>query len=689
MLFVNPTFLIALLAVIIPVLVHLFNFRQFKKVYFTNVAFLREIQQETKKQSRLKQWLILLSRILAVTALVFALAQPYIPAPGQFRKNSGRKAVSVYIDNSFSMETLATEGKLVDVAKKKAVEIAGAYSPSDLFQLMTNDFEGKMHRFTDREQFLRLVEEVQISQVTRRLDEVITRQNDLKKDAGGANMDAYIISDFQKSTGNIGTSSPDTTVAWFLVPVEASATNNLFIDTLFFESPVHQSGQTVKLHLRIINSGTESFEKVPVKLMINGIQKTVSNFAVTAGGMTEVVMPYTENPAGIQYGQAEITDYPVVHDDIFYFSYNVLPSVSVLCINESEPNTYFDALFGNDSSIIFTNTPIRQISYSNLFTQSFIILNSPEDISSGLMTELTRFVGSGGHMAIFPPKKPPYTSYNSMLSGFELPGFGMVDTSRQRIDHINVESDLYSDVFDRGANGKIVLPENIDLPVVNRYYTFVSGMNPASENLLELQNKKPFLASVQFGRGKIYLFNSPCDPTWNGFPKHSIFVPTLFRMAMLSNPVHPLYHLSGENVSIDIPADSIPETLIFKIKQLNSAYEVIPGITKTGTSIAIQTHDQIKSAGFYQVLSGTREITGLAFNYNRLESRLERFTVSDIRDQIRYSKDRQIMIMGEKNHSLTRQIEQINKGTPLWKWFVILTLVFITIEIALIRHFKI
>ena len=57
--FVNPLFLIALSAIIIPILIHLFNFRQFKKVYFTNVAFLREIQQETRKQSRLKQWLIL------------------------------------------------------------------------------------------------------------------------------------------------------------------------------------------------------------------------------------------------------------------------------------------------------------------------------------------------------------------------------------------------------------------------------------------------------------------------------------------------------------------------------------------------------------------------------------------------------------------------------------------------------
>ena len=136
MLFANPIFLIALSALAIPVIIHLYNFRRYKKVYFTNVRFIAEIKQESKKRSQLKHLLILLMRILAITCLVIAFAQPYLPSAMQQKNIAGRQSVSIYIDNSFSMEALATNGKLLDVAKSKALEIVSAYKPSDLFQLL-------------------------------------------------------------------------------------------------------------------------------------------------------------------------------------------------------------------------------------------------------------------------------------------------------------------------------------------------------------------------------------------------------------------------------------------------------------------------------------------------------------------------------------------------------------------------
>jgi hypothetical protein len=151
--FVNPWFLFALTALAIPVIIHLFNFRKFKKIYFTNVRFIAEIKQETKKRSQLKHLLILLMRLLAIACLVIAFAKPYIPSPLQHKKFTGRQAISVYIDNSFSMEALSTGGRLLDLAKTKAREIANAYNPSDLYQVLTNDFEGIHQRFVNRDEF--------------------------------------------------------------------------------------------------------------------------------------------------------------------------------------------------------------------------------------------------------------------------------------------------------------------------------------------------------------------------------------------------------------------------------------------------------------------------------------------------------------------------------------------------------
>src|SRR5258706_15952530 len=111
--FIYPGFLFALSALVIPVVIHLFNFRKFKKIYFTNVRFLREIKQDTQSRSKIKHLLILLSRILAVSFLVLAFAQPYIPATKGVVM-SGIRAVSVYIDNSFSMDALGKNGSLME-----------------------------------------------------------------------------------------------------------------------------------------------------------------------------------------------------------------------------------------------------------------------------------------------------------------------------------------------------------------------------------------------------------------------------------------------------------------------------------------------------------------------------------------------------------------------------------------------
>ena len=110
MVFAQPLFLIALTALAIPVIIHLFNFRKYKKVYFTNVKFIAEIKQETKKRSQLKHLLILLARLLAIACLVMVFAQPYLPSSIQQKKNKGSQAVSIYIDNSFSMEGLSAGG---------------------------------------------------------------------------------------------------------------------------------------------------------------------------------------------------------------------------------------------------------------------------------------------------------------------------------------------------------------------------------------------------------------------------------------------------------------------------------------------------------------------------------------------------------------------------------------------------
>ena len=173
--FLYPSFLFALAAIAIPIIIHLFNFRRYKTVYFTNVRFLREVKEQTDSRSRLKHLLILLCRILSIIFLVLAFAQPFIRNKST-AVNTGKKAVSVFIDNSFSMGQLMADVPLIEQAKLKAREIVTAYAADDEFQLLTGDFEGSHQRLVDKDEMLNLIKEVQPSTKSRSFSDIISRQ---------------------------------------------------------------------------------------------------------------------------------------------------------------------------------------------------------------------------------------------------------------------------------------------------------------------------------------------------------------------------------------------------------------------------------------------------------------------------------------------------------------------------------
>jgi hypothetical protein len=125
--FLYPGFLFALAALAIPVIVHLFNFRRYQKVYFSNVQFLKELQEQQASRRNLRERLILAARLLALTFLVLAFAKPFIPH-NQQASIGKQQVVSVFVDNSYSMQTLSKEGSLLDEAKHHAKEIAASYS---------------------------------------------------------------------------------------------------------------------------------------------------------------------------------------------------------------------------------------------------------------------------------------------------------------------------------------------------------------------------------------------------------------------------------------------------------------------------------------------------------------------------------------------------------------------------------
>jgi len=684
--FVNPVFLFGLLAVGVPIVIHLFNFRKYKRVYFTNVRFLKELKEQTKKRSQLRHLIILLLRILAIACLAFAFTQPYIPFPGKKQKADSGNAVSIYIDNSFSMEALGSKGPLLEEAKQKAREIAAAYKTSDIFQILTNDFEGKHQRFVSRDEFYRMLPEVSVSPVSRKFSEVISRQKDLFASTSKVKS-AFVVSDFQQIFSNVAALSHDSTLSVYLLPLAAGQVNNLYIDTCWFDSPVQQAGFPARLHVKLSNSSDSDFEKIPVRVTVNNKQKAVASVDILAGNTSEIVMPFINYDGGICQGVVEISDYPVTYDDKFYFSYNVTSTMSILAIDGDHENTFLNALFASDSSVVYQRMQEKKLDYSSFGKYNLIILNSVGSISSGLTQELKRFLENGGGVNLIPAPNADLVSYNSFLRDLNAGMLSGPDTLNTVVSKINLNHPLFRDVFDASAGvGK--LPANVELPAVFSHYRILTNSRNASESLMSLITGDDFLTAQQVGEGMLFLLASPLDIRYSNFPKQALFVPAFYNMALLSRPAPKLYYTIGRDELIRVTGERMKDDLVYTMRNNNSNFDFIPGKVEVNSVNFVQAHGQLKEAGNYSMLAGARKIMGLSFNYNRSESGMKYYSADELISMLDKKKIKYIRVLAQSQKAVGQAINELNKGKQLWKFFVLATLLFLLGEALLIRIWK-
>jgi hypothetical protein len=679
--FVNPGFLYALSAIAIPIVIHLFNFRRFRKVYFTNVRFIRELKQQTQKQSRLRHLLVLLMRILAIAAIVLAFAQPYIPQTETIVQPEKKNAVSIYIDNSFSMQSESEVGSLLDMAKEKAKEIVSVYGSADVFQILTNDFEGKHQRLVAKEETDDLINEIDISAVVRDVSEVISRQSDQLADEKSANKTSYVISDFQKSIVSGRLTGADSLVNTYFIPIKAINTDNICIDSCWFSVPVQQAGQNVVMKVRIRNYSDNEFKQLPVKLSINGQQKALAGFDLLPRSEAIVELPFTNPGTGTYQGILEVNDYPVSFDDRLYLSYQVSSQINVMIINGGIENIFLNSLFKNDELFNLSNQSVGSFDYSSFSNFNIIILNEVKQLSSGFQQELKQFVSNGGSLLIIPSMEMEKQSFNTFLRDVEASTFGELDTADTWIGSINLDHPIYSDVFDE-------IPENIDLPFVRESYRLIITTRSSQQGLLEMQNGQLFLNEHPLDQGRIYLFAVPFREEYSNFVKHAIFVPTLYKIGVSSAYRENLYYTIGEENVLNIRSAGIKGDDVFSIAAKDPYYEFIPGHRRINSRYELYMHGQVKNAGNYEIKLNSEVVQGISFNYDRTESKLDFYTTDELETLVEDSQVKGLMVLETGDKPFVQMLQELSSGKQLWWWFVILALLFLALETLLLRFGK-
>lgn len=673
--FLFPSFLFALFAIAIPIIIHLFNFRKYKKIYFPNVRFLQEIKQQTQAKSKLKHLLILASRILAITFLVFAFAQPYIPL-SEKEIDKSEKVISVFIDNSFSMEAVNNNGLLLTEAQKRAKEIINAYQPDDQFQILTNDFEGRHQRLVSKDEFVELLEEIKISPSVRSFSEIISRQKDLLNSQSGKTKIAYVISDFQKNFIDAEKFKNDTSITFNLIPVEGLKSNNLFIDSVWFTNPVRQLNQTEELMVRIRNSSENNLENIPLKLFINDQQKAPASFSIEANSSIEFKLNYTNKETGIHYGSIKLNDYPVSYDDDFYFSYSISPNIKVLVVNDESESSYLNSLYGKDSLFILKNVNEKSIDYSTIGDNQLIILNELKTISSGLAQELKRFTENGGSLVVFPAAAAELQSYSDFLTALNADYYVSLDTVNQKVSKINLDHEIFKNVFAK-------IPENIDLPLTQSHFTLTKNPGSVRENLLQIQNGDAFLNLYSIGKGKLYLYSVSLKSEFSNFPKHALFVPIMYKTGVLSEPATDIFYTIGKNQPVEIKSNKLSGENVYHLIHKATNYDIIPLQQVSGNKSVINVNNQVSSAGNYSLTNGTETVQPVSYNYDRKESDMAYYKVDELKEA--FSGFNNLSLIKASEKSLTETINEINLGTGLWKLCIILALLFLGVEVLLLR----
>lgn len=679
--FVNPWFLTGLSAIAIPIFIHLFNFHRYRKVYFTNVRFLKSIKVQTQKQSRLRSIIILIARILAIICVVMAFAQPFIPKGKLTVKPGAANAISIYIDNSMSMQASGEKGMLIDMAKEKVIDLLTAYAPTDVFQLTTNDLEGRHQHFVTKEQFRAYLSEVKLSPTVRSLSEIVRYQQNLLGKYNATNKVVFLVSDFQRSTFFTQQKLDSIPFPLIMIPLNAVISSNIAVDSCWFASPIQQVDINSTLTVRLRNYGDKMVENVAVRLMINDIQRGQASVNLGPGAVKDVSLGFTPLETGLQEGVLQIEDAPIVFDNKLYFSYEVCRTLPVLLINETTGPSAIQGIYQSDSAFVLSITNSTNVDYSTFNQNDLLVVNGLSNISEGMIAELVKAANAGKSIAIIPSEKISLPDYSSLFAQLGTPISFVPDTASTKINKVVTEAPLFFEAFES-------IPENADYPLVSFHYRFQLPSNSLAQNLIMLKGDDPFLSVFPTKSGFVYLFASPLHAPFTSFANNELFIPTFINMALLSHPQNHLYGTLGQESRFKQLIPQGTSEAILHVKLASSDLDIIPQVQQQNNVYELVTGGEFVDAGNYRVFDKTSQIGGFSLNISRLESDpycLTADSLSALNDKMGYE---QLFLLNDNDVPVSAALNNLSYGIRLWKVFVFLALFFLATEVILLRFWK-
>lgn len=666
MTFLYPLFLWALTVLSIPVLIHLFNFRRTTRIFFSNNRFLKQVKEVTTAKRRLKHYLILASRLLFLFFLIAAFAQPIIPASEQL---DAEKNIVIYLDNSESMSAqMPDKTPAIDAGLNFSRSIVDLFPPDTRYKILTNDFAPFSNTFKTKTEALDILAQIRTSPVSRSMEEI---KNRLGQEGTNRSREFFWISDFQKSTAGAIPNQWDSTDRWHLVPITFATAPNIFVDSAYLQNPFAAGGEKNILTVIVRNDGDEEVSQLNLKLTINNIQAGTTNVDIPAGAITETNFDLTTGLSGLNRAVVSFNDFPVSFDNEFFIALNFTSKISIIEIKPNAEVSPVEKVFGNKQVFNFHSYSVDNFNYSLLGQADLVVVNGIDRMDAALNLSLRNYINESGTLLLIPGTHPEGQSLQS-LTGASVVVAANDKTPFQEIDHPDFNNPFFENVFEE-RTVSMVMPKAVQ----------VLRWGPDRAAILRFKNDEPFLSRFDQG-GKLYLLATPLSQSYTDFHNHALFVPVMYRIAGSSRKNDTrLYYTLKENF-ITLKFDSLTGEEPLRLK---GAQEIVPSQRTVNEQVFLEIPKFSISQGFYQVLAASDSVGLIAFNLDKAESLLDQFSGADIKNQMGNAPNISIFEAGSAE-AFSNEIKERYLGKPLWKYALMISLLFLFTEVLLIRFLK-
>lgn len=663
--FLYPSFLWALTALSIPVLIHLFNFRRTTRVFFSNNRFLREIKEVTTARRRLRHYLILASRLLFLFFLVIAFAQPLIPAREQLGAD---RRIVLYIDNSQSMSAqLDDKTRGIENALSFARNVAEVFPPDTRYRILTNDFAPFSNSFKTKPEALDLLAQIRLSGVSRSMQEIKDRLNQdpvrLK--------DIFWISDFQKSTTGAIPGSWDSLGTWHLVPVEFASTSNVFVDTAYLQNPFAASEEKNVLTVKLRNEGESEAGQLNVRISINGIQAGTSLVNIPAHATTETTFDLVSGLKGLNRGLISFPDFPVSFDNEFCVALNFTDKINIIEIKPGNTVTPVELVFGNREVFNFRSYPAGNFNHSLLAEAELLVVNGLNQIDPSLNLSLRNFLSQrSGSVLFIPGPEPDLASYQQFTA---MPGMRLKEgETLADLDKPDFSNPFFENVFEERSI-------SMAMPRARKLLDWGDDRSA----ILAFKNDQPFLSRYDQG-GKLFILASPLQSPFTDFFSHALFVPVMYRIAAsgIRNDARLYYTLQESFLRIRMDSLTGDEPL-----RLAGAREIVPAQRRVNNEVYLDIPKFSIDQGFYHVIARGDTVNLLAFNPGKAESLLDQYRPNEIKNQMGNGSNITIFEPGSAE-AFSDELKARYLGKPLWNYALMLALFFLLAEVLLVRFLQ-